>query len=1020
MLVNNRVKKPFDEESPSDPGDYAWSANSSLFTAHCSLTYTVTEVRNLFNPHENTTRTCPWFPGISLLDISRGSTIPGPVLATRNGTAPGQITARCSPLTELVGPGDFITLWPEIHGPVAAIIPLLAGLAFKAALGASLLATIGAAVITIAGGFIINSLMSNTPDANKAGPEKSPTYGFDNANPSREGYPVPVYYGETIVTPAKLGEYLTTAKDSSQTYHGLFAVGQGKADRLVRAEDIFINEEPLTSYKDFSIFGTIGDNSPPPGAFPGFTKLHQYRSFARPLEAATVHLETLLHFNGTAGSTLIIDETARHTWLCHGDAALDTMNPFAGSACLHCPDTGDFVSTSSPVYSWNSSATIEFRAKIPDFDPHGFLGGQFTIGSDATGWWGIVYKAGQLVFQMIVRSYDYELSGYFYSTVCEMSAAVSIEAEVWFHLCLQRKNRDIRLYLDGEHIASCSGAGSWPGTPETSIGSAKLFEAGSAVVYPGRCRIDELRILTGRVAYDWDGFRPPGVELSDLQFETSEILCTLNVVDSCMVVIGALRGLYFMGESGEKMPFSVKIELAYRRVGQESWTSSEVTLSDASLHEVRRQFEISFPVRAMYEIRAKRITPANDATNTQNETTWIGIDEILDEYLLYPNIQVLELNIRADERLRGAVPAVKVVGKRTLLDVPDYDKEGYRQVDAANPAWAAYDILTNDLYGAAVNPAARIDVISHEEWVEWCDGLVGGNRRARFNGVFDTEGNVQQALRYVYDVGRVGEITMGQKIAWTVEKPGSAKHQFTTSNTQPESHSLTFLPRTERVDVIVVEFTDRDKRWKRSSISIPSSGFDHLSTPARTQKIFLRGCNNREQARREGILKMQMTERISRSVSFRAGLEAVTCLPGHIAHFQHGGNRMFFGGRVRSLSGRRIVLDRVISLDSETFLGNARIWIRTCEDLLVSSDIDGPFDTGTNTFNLSKALAGVNSDAPDTLDPYMLGRHTNEVYTCRILDVSPPGQDLRSTVNAIEYNDSVYYHPDYESGQVAI
>ncbi|MHC1727961.1 MAG: LamG-like jellyroll fold domain-containing protein [Syntrophobacteraceae bacterium] len=1022
VLVAGKAGDPFDVGAhPGSHGCVTGSTTcSSLFTPHSSLSYTVIEVRNPFAPQENSRESRPWFPGITLQDISRTSTISGPVWVTLNGADPTLFTPHSSLFTQHVCPGDFIYIWPRVHGPIAAIIPFVAGLAFKAAVGASLFATIGAAVITIAGGFIINSLMSNTPDANKAGPEKSPTYGFDNANPSKEGFPAPVYYGETIVTPAKLGEYLTTEKDSSQTYHGLFAVGQGKADRLIRAEDVLINDEPLISYKNFSISSTIGDNSPPSDSFPGFMKLHQYRSFARPLDAASVHLEALLHFNGDDGATLLIDETANHTWVCQGNAALSTTDPFAGSACLDCPDTDDFVSTASPVYSWNSSATIEFRARIADLDPHGFMGGEFSSGGVAAGWWGLVYRDGMIVFQMIGQTYDYELGAYSCYTICEMSAAVSLAANTWLHFCLQRNGPDIRLYLDGVHIASCSGAGGWGGVPATTIGLAKLLEAGSASAFHGRCKIDELRILTGRIVYGWDGFTPPAEELSELQFETAETLSTLNVVDSCRVVLGALRGLYWMSGSGEKNPFTVRFELAYRRVGQDSWTTSEVTLTDASLQEVRRQFSLSFPARARYEIRVKRITAANDATNTQNETTWIGIDEILNEHLLYPNFQVLELNIRADERLRGTVPAIRVVGKRTLIEVPAYNGLSVRQVDAANPAWAAYDILTNDLYGAAVKPAARIDSLSHEEWVEWCDGMVAGNKRARFNGVFDTEGNIQQALRYVYDVGRVGEITMGQKIAWAIEKPGRAKHQFTTANTQPESHALTFLPRTERVDVVIVEFTDRDKRWKRSSISIPSSGFAVLSAPARTQKIFLRGCNNREQARREGILKMQMTERLNRTVSFRAGLEAVTCLPGHIAHFQHGGNRIFFGGRVRSLSGRQIVLDRIICLDSETFEDNARIWIRTCEDVLLSADIDGPFNTGTNSFILHEALSGGNADAPDSFDPYMLGRHTNEVYACRILDVSPPGQDLKSTVQAIEYNESVYFHPDYESGQVAI
>lgn len=980
------------------------------------LTYTLIEVGNLLEPWAAVRTYRPWKPGLTLADAATLTTIPGPVQVTRNGVDPDQFTAHSSLLTQYIAPGDTVYLWPEIHPPLIAAIPPAVMAAIKLAV------TVISIVMTVVS--VIQGLMQSTPDANRAGSEQSPAYGFDGVNPSREGFPAPVYYGDTLITPVKLGEYLTTDDKSDQTYHGLFAVGQGVADGVVVAADILINDEPLASYKNYTIASTVGDNAPVSGVFPNFTEVHQYRSFARPLEAAKAGLETLLHCNGLDGAVLITDETALHTWTCQADAALSTTDPFLGSACLDCQAAGDYVSTASPVYAWDKSGTIEFRACVADLAARGFLGGEFRDKNflDLLGFWGLAYESGQLLLQVVDSVYDYETGTRSFASVCSISAAATLSPGTWHHFCVQKDGLSVRLYLDGVSLgtATCY-AVDWDAMlPTFTLGRCMRLVTGVDVVWDGLCKIDEVRVCTGTLAYTWAGFTPPAAELADAEFDTAETLTTLNACDSCYIVLGALRGLYQMSDDGSINTFEVAFDVSYRRVGDVPWTTEEVLLTDHSTQEVRRQYGLTFPARAQYEIQVERTTPANDSSRTQNETSWIGIDEILDEELLYPNMQVLELNIKADERLRGNVPLVKVVGHRTSITVPNYNGVGTQAVDAANPAWVAYDILTNDLYGAAVSPLTRIDAISHDEWLDWCDGLVATYKRARFNGVFDTEGNIQQALRYVYDVGRVSEITLGQKIAWAIEKPGAVKHHFSIGNTEPKSHSLQFMPRTERVDVVIIEYNDKDKRWKRKSVSIPSSTFTTLSVPARTQKIFLRGCNNEEQARREGILKMQMTELLDRSVSFRAGLEAVTCLPGHICSFQHAGNRLFFGGRVRSLSGTSVILDRVISLAAADFEDNARIWIRTCEDVLLSADILGPWDTGTNTFTLSSALAGVNADYPDSMDPYMLGRYTNEVYQYRILEVSPPGQDLKSEIKALEYNETVYYHSDYEAGEVAI
>ncbi|MHC1726492.1 MAG: LamG-like jellyroll fold domain-containing protein [Syntrophobacteraceae bacterium] len=703
-------------------------SNSSLLAPHSSLHYSVVEVRNLLAPWECRPEERAWLPGITLADVAATSTIPGPIQVTRNGADLDQFTAHCSPFTDGIAPGDTIYIWPEIHPPLVGLIPPAVMAVIQTV---SLVMTVVMTVVSV-----IQGLMANTPDANRASSEQSPSYGFDGVNPSREGYPVAVYYGETLVTPVKLGEYLSTDYDSNQTYHGLFAVGQDVADGLVVAADILINGEPLTSWKNYTIASTIGDNSPVSGVFPNFTRVHQYRSFSRPLEASEIDLAALLHFNGVDAGTTITDATALHTWTCQGDAALSTTGPFLGTACLNCPAADDYVSTASQVYAWDKSGTVELRVKVADLSARGFMGGEFRhkTSLELEGFWSISYDSGQLIFELVGIEYDYESGITSYYTICQIAADATLTPGTWHHICVQKDDAEIALYLDGVSLDTLTGQGQdWDiALPTTTLGRCLRLVGGTEVAWDGVCKIDEVRICTGAIAYEWDGFTPPAEELTESTTDTSETLTTLNPCDRCYIVLGALRGLYKMSEAtGNFLLFHVYFDVSYRRVGTVPWTTTEVHLGDNSTQEVRREYGINFPARALYEIKVLRKTPADDSSRTQNETSWIGIDEILDEELLYPNTQVLELNIKADERLRGSVPLVQVVGRRTSITVPQYDGTGTQVVDATNPAWVAYDILTNDLYGAAVSPLTRIDAISHEDWVDWCAGLVATYQRAR-------------------------------------------------------------------------------------------------------------------------------------------------------------------------------------------------------------------------------------------------------------------------------------------------
>ncbi|WP_440466864.1 LamG domain-containing protein [Pseudomonas sp. YH-1] len=65
-----------------------------------------------------------------------------------------------------------------------------------------------------------------------------------------------------------------------------------------------------------------------------------------PSDPPWANVSSLLHFNGTNGSTTITDEKGK-TWTAAGNAQISTSNVQFGSGCLLLDGSGDYVSTGS-------------------------------------------------------------------------------------------------------------------------------------------------------------------------------------------------------------------------------------------------------------------------------------------------------------------------------------------------------------------------------------------------------------------------------------------------------------------------------------------------------------------------------------------------------------------------------------------------------------------------------------------------------------------------------------------------
>lgn len=197
---------------------------------------------------------------------------------------------------------------------------------------------------------------------------------------------------------------------------------------------------------------------------------------------------TLLHFNGTNGSTTFTDTSlSAKTWTATGDAQITTTDPRFGSGALLLDGTGDWVSSASSAdFAFGTGDfTIECFIKL-DVTTTQYI---FSFGPN----WIVYFASGSLFFN---------ING---TNIRSGAATVT----TWGHLALTRSGSVVRMFWNGSQIGSDY-------TNAANI-TADTFEIGrykSDANFRMDGRMDEFRITKGVARYT-SGFTAPTAAFPD-------------------------------------------------------------------------------------------------------------------------------------------------------------------------------------------------------------------------------------------------------------------------------------------------------------------------------------------------------------------------------------------------------------------------------------------------------------------------------------------------------------------------
>lgn len=866
--------------------------------------------------------------------------------------------------------------------------PLASGLAYSATLA-------------IGGAIVANNMAPPTPEP----PNESPTYSWNvDSNTAKEGDALFVTYGEEQIAPRVINQWLEIDNDTgTQTMHNLYCCSIGTTNIEPTLNDISIGDQPLTILPsaDYTLETTDGSKSQ--SILTNHEYLHQMRRVGRELKEAKLS-QILLHFDGGNNSTQIIedgvgvaddpdvvgDTPLLNKWTCHNGAKLTTAHAtetFSGISNLNIEIDEDYIScdTEQAFNIWERGEwDIEFRFRQDVLTDSGIIGQRRDQAVGPIYYiWGLFYYDSEIVFQ------QYKWDGVDHTVYFNVAVPVSLSVDTWHHIRVARESTftwngqgeltdlyssTISVFVDGVLIDSGTNETDDPvypdaGTWTQTIGKATYYTGVGRVDVYGNCELDEFRLFSYGHLYDLEAFTPPTNPLSD---DGEQTFFTKGIVDSFSVILSCPQGLYKITDAGAYVTTYVRVWISYRKIGSSDWYRKYELISGDTIQPLYQQRDYTMPERGKYEIRVSNLQVwnrdeyINPHDPKRQRTLYLNyVDERLHVGLTYPYHQLLSLSVVAQDKYNTKMDVVKVVNKRTNIEVPNYNGVGTRWCYPKNNSQAAFDMLTNTVYGGAKDPTS-INETEWGFWNVWCYGPVRGNARCSVNTVFDRQTTLREALQEVESGGRAEIITRGMQYGVVINMPAYPTGLFVPQNIIAQNdgaviQSNPVLPKKDRADKVTIMYRDKDKDYTLQPASAVCSDYYTMTRKAKVVRISMQTINSFQEAKRMATLLVQQNESALRASTLQTNMVGMRVAKGDVY--------IHIPARVRSFSGRlgygsswenhytftAVYLDREITLDSTTFGSSCTMYVEDPNGTIQTHTVTGPFDEATKSVTVSES-----------------------------------------------------------------
>jgi len=530
---------------------------------------------------------------------------------------------------------------------------------------------------------------------------------------------------------------------------------------------------------------------------------------------------------------------------------------------------------------------------------------------------------------------------------------------------------------------------------------------------------------------------------ANLTKNNAYVYTTVNTdITAFELKLTCVGGLFQSGSSGALESWAVTYQVEYKLHADPTYTDlGSTTIDGKSRTDLRRVFRKESLAAGQYDIRITRTSDDSSLDPMKQGDLYLkGVDEIAqDEPLTYPNVALIGVEALATDQLSGSTPTITSLIKGAKISIPsvldaedgdpvDWDDyywdpvnslfklladntalywDGVTYVTAysANPIWCLRDLLTNTRYGLGdYITTSNMDASQLLEMALYCeekvsDGDGGYEKRFRLDVVIDSSTKAIDLLSQLSATFRCFTFYSGGAIKLKIDKAESPVQMFGMGNIISESFVQSWKSIKDIPNVIEVQFMNKDLNYKQEVISVMDEASIAAGDPIRKKSLRL-FCTRVSQAVREGKYALNIAKNIQRTVTLKAGIDAIACQAGDVINVAHDVPQWGFSGRVQANStATKVKLDQAVTVESgKTYKIRVRFADDTQEEKAVS---DGP---GTYTeVNVSSAF----TNAPAAYDIYSFGEENKVVAPYRIVSMKR-SENSEVEITALEYDADVY------------
>ncbi|PNO71054.1 TipJ family phage tail tip protein [Serratia marcescens] len=345
-----------------------------------------------------------------------------------------------------------------------------------------------------------------------------------------------------------------------------------------------------------------------------------------------------------------------------------------------------------------------------------------------------------------------------------------------------------------------------------------------------------------------------------------------------------------------------------------------------------RSHRIDLPAATTgWQVRVRRLTPNSTSNRVADKMVVEAITETIDAKLRYPETALLF--IQFDAKQFPNIPQVSCEPKGRIVRVPsNYNPETreytgtwdgtFKTASTNNPAWITYDLMINDRF--SIGTRVKAENLALTKWDlyqigQYCDQLVpdgrgGDGKEPRFlcDVYIQSQEDAWNVLRDIASIYRGSTFWANNGMNALADMPADVKYIFTRANVKDGKFTYASASDKTHYSTCMVSWSD------------PANGYQDAIEPVAEQSLIRRygikqadltaiGCIRKSEGIRRGKWLLHTNDK-DRMVSFTVGLDGKVPLPGWIIAVA---DEMLvgrpLGGRISSVDGRNITLDRVSS-----------------------------------------------------------------------------------------------------------